>query len=186
MQLFKYTCGPYTISMADSLPPTYYSSCQRAQMVDAFEIEGAYSALCYLAVAHGHDRPFLIVTQRYSPGPSSGFYPGVLLVPETDLLFVGAGERLLAYSLSTPARLWVADLPGGFLQWERTREHIILASENELAVWDLHGQKRWDFPVTPPWQYAVEEDTIHVYMGDKQVALHCVRGVVIESTATKS
>lgn len=186
MQLFKFTCGPYTISLADSLPPKYYSYCQRAQLVDAFEIEGSFSSLCYLTVTRGHGWPFLIVAQCYSPGPQSGFYPGVLFVPETGLLLLGAGERLLAYSLDVPSKLWECDLSGGFWQWERSQDRIIMSSENELAVWDIHGQKRWDFAVAPPWQYTIQDDTIYVYMDDKQTALHCERGIVIEGTAIQN
>jgi hypothetical protein len=186
VQLFKFTCGPYTISLADSLPPMYYSYCRHARLVDTFEMEGAFSALCYLAVARGHGWPFLIVAQRYSPGPQSGFYPGVLFIPETHLLLLGAGERLLAYTLDQPARLWVCELSGGFWQWERSQDRVVMSSENELAVWDINGRKRWDFAVEPPWHYAIEGDTIHVSMGDKQIALHCERGIVIESTAVQS
>jgi hypothetical protein len=186
VQLFKFTCGPYTISLGDDLPSLYYSYCQQAQLVETFEVEGSYSALCYLAVAHGHSWPFLIVAQRYSPGPQSGFHPGVLFVPETNLLFLGAGERLLAYTLARPARLWECGLTGGFWQWERAQESIILSSENKLATWDMHGHKQWDFVVEPPWQYALDGDTIHVALGDKQIALHCERGIVIESTAIRS
>ncbi|HET6252313.1 MAG TPA: hypothetical protein VFE47_31795 [Tepidisphaeraceae bacterium] len=46
----------------------------------------------------------MIVGQRFNP--SGGFNPGVLLVPETKILFVGAGERILAYQLDGPSRLW--------------------------------------------------------------------------------
>lgn len=186
MQLFRFTCGPYTVSLGDNLPPMYYSYCRSARFVDVFELEGSYSALCYLAVTRGHGWPFLVVAQRYSPGPQSGFYPGVLFVPETDLLFLGAGERLLAYSLAEPARLWECGLTGGFWQWERSQECIIMSSENKLEIWDIHGQKRWDFSVEPPWQYTLDGDTIQVSMGDKHIALHCERGVVIESTAIRS
>lgn len=187
MQQFRFTCGAYTISLADSLPPTYYSACQRAQLVDTFELEGAYSSLCYLAVARGHDCwPFLIVAQRYSPGASSGFFPGALLIPETELLLLGAGERLLAYRLDEPQRLWEHHLPGGFWQWERSQDRVILSSENVLAVWDIHGQKRWDIPLEPPWNYAVEQEIIHVYMGDRQTAVHCEQGIIIEGTTVQS
>ena len=185
MQQFRFTSGSYTISMADSLPPTYYSASRRASLVDTFELEGT-SSLCYLTVACGHDWPFLIVAQRYSPGAQSGFYPGVILVPETRLLMLGAGERLLAYRLDEPRRLWVAHLPGGFWQWERSQDNIILSSENELAVWDIFGQKRWDYRLEPPWHYSVERDTIHVSLGDRQISLHCERGRVVESTATQN
>ncbi|MEO7021276.1 MAG: hypothetical protein ABI234_14055 [Ktedonobacteraceae bacterium] len=186
MQLFKFTCGPYTISLADSLPPMHYSYCRRAQLVETFELEGSSSPLCYLTVARGHGWPFLIVAQRYSPGPQSGFYPGVLFAPETSLLLLGAGERLLAYTLDSPTKLWEYHLSSGFSQWERSQDCIIMSSEHELAVWNIHGQKHWDFAVSPPWQYAIQGDTIHVYMGNTQTALHCERGMVIEGTAVQS
>lgn len=186
MQQFKFTCGAYTMSLADSLPPMYYSYCQCAQLVDTFEIEGSYSSLCYLSVARGHGWPFLIVAQRYSPGTQSGFYPGILFLPETNLLLLGAGERLLAYVLDEPGRLWEYELPGGFWQWERSQDRVIMSSENELAVWDIYGQKRWNFMLEPPWQYALEDDMIYVYMGDRQTTLHCEHGIVIESTAVQN
>lgn len=185
MQFFKCTCGPYTVSLGDTLPPMYYSYCRHAQLVDTFELDGSFSALCYLAVARGRNWPFLIVAQRYSPGPQSGFYPGVLLVPETNLLFLGAGERVLAYTLAKPARLWEHGLTGGFCHWEQVQESVILSSENNLAIWDVQGHKRWDFSVEPPWQYTLDGDTIRVILGDKHIALHCERGVVIESTAIR-
>ena len=186
MQLFRFTCGPYTMSLADDVPPLHYSYCRRAQLVEAFELESSSNALCYLTVARGHDWPFLIVAQRYSPGPQSGFYPGVLVAPETGLLFLGAGERLLAYTLDPPGKVWEYYLHSGFCQWERSQECVVMSSEHELAVWNIHGQKRWDFAVSPPWQYAIQGDTIHVYMGNKQTALHCERGIVIEGTAVQS
>lgn len=185
MQLFKFTYGPYTVSLGDSLPPMFYSYCQQARLVDTFELEGSYSALCYLAVARGHTWPYLIVAQRYSPGPQSGFHPGVLFVPETQVLLLGAGERVLAYTLDEPTRLWEYGLSGGFWQWERARESIILSSENKLAIWDIHARKRWDFTVEPPWQYTLDGDTLQVAQGGQQIALHCERGIVIESTAVR-
>jgi hypothetical protein len=186
VQMFKFTCGAYTISLADSLPPMYYSYCQRAQLVDTIELEGGFSALCYLSVARGRDWPFLIVAQRYSPGPQSGFYPGVLFIPETNALFLGAGARLLAYTLDDPARLWEHNLTGGFWQWERSQDRIIMSCENGLVVWDTHAQKRWAYFVEPPWHYTVEGDIIYVHIDGKQTALNCERGVVIESTAVQS
>jgi hypothetical protein len=110
----------------------------------------------------------------------------VLFVPETQVLFLGAGERLLAYTLAEPARLWEDGLSGGFWQWERAQESIILSSENKLAIWDIHGRKRWDFAVEPPWQYTLAGDILQVVLGEQQIALHCERGIVIESTAVRS
>jgi hypothetical protein len=184
--MFRFSCGAYTISLADSLPPKYYSYCQHARLVDTIELEGAFGSLCYLAVARGFEYPTLIVAQRYSPGPQSGFYPGVLYIPETDLLLLGAGERILAYTLDPARKLWQYNLVSGFQHWERWQDRIIMASENELAVFDIHGLKRWDFTVEPPWNYTLEGDTLHVYMNGKQTALHCERGIVIEGSMVES
>lgn len=186
MQMFKFTCGPYTITVADSLPPKHYSYCQRANLVDTIEMEGALSALCYLSVAREQSWPFLIVAQRYSPGPQSGFHPGILLIPETGLLLLGAGERLLAYTLNGPGKLWEHHLTGGFWQWERSQDRIIMSSENELAVWDIYGQKRWEYFVEPPWKYTIEGDIVSVHIDGKQTALNCERGVVIEGTTIQN
>jgi len=31
-----------------------------------------------------------------------------------------------------------------------------------LAVWDVHGRKRWTTFVEPPWDYRVAEGTVHL------------------------
>ncbi|WP_424949959.1 hypothetical protein [Deinococcus sp.] len=58
--------------------------------------------------------PTLFVTQRFYQGVGS-FDPGVLIVPETGLGLVGAGERLLAYHLDDPpVRPWEDTADAGF------------------------------------------------------------------------
>jgi hypothetical protein len=183
--MFRFTCGPYTISLADSLPPTYYSYSQRARLVETFELEGELGSLCYLSVARGHHWPFLMVAQRYNPGPQSGFYPGVLYIPETQILFLGTGSRLLAYTLEQPARIWENHLTGGFWQWERLHDRVIMSCENGLVVWDTDAQKRWTYFVEPPWHYSVDGDIISVHFDGRQTELNCERGVVIEGTTVQ-
>jgi hypothetical protein len=94
---------------------------------------------------------FLVVSQRNAPGAESGFYPGLVVVPETHRLFLGAGWRLLAYDLSGPARLW-ADETRGFWSWSRYGEVVIMAG------------RLWSRAVEPPWTYRVEGRVVVVDM----------------------
>ncbi len=97
---------------------------------------------------------------RYDP--SGGFHPGALLVPETGLLFIGAGERLLAYRLDGPTRLWEEATDCGFWGWARHEDRVILSAELELAAWDVRGRKCWSMFVEPPWSYEVSAGMIEL------------------------
>ena len=79
-----------------------------------------------------------------------GFDPGLLLVPETGVLFLGAGERLLAYGLDQPRRLWEDTAEVGFWGWGRFGETVLMSAELELAAWDTSGRKLWTTSVEPP------------------------------------
>src|SRR5262245_50922488 len=78
---------------------------QRAALTErlGMEFRGA-DGFCAVR-RRGNEWPFLVVTQRYAPAGESGFHLGLVVVPETHRLFLGAGCRLLAYDLSAPARL---------------------------------------------------------------------------------
>ena len=91
---------------------------------------------------------------------AAGFSPGVLVVPETDVLFVGAGERLLAYDLAHPARLWEDVAKVGFWGWARYGDVVVMSAELELAAWDIEGTKLWTTFVEPPWSYEVTDDIL--------------------------
>lgn len=116
--------------------------------------------LCCVAVGRVNEPwPFLVVAQNLSPA-GAGFEPGVLLAPDTQRLFVGAGERLLAYDLAAPRRLWVDQADTGFWSWARHRDVVLMSAELELAAWTQKGEKLWTTFVEPPWEYAVEGDTV--------------------------
>ena len=61
-----------------------------------------------------------------------------MIIPETSLLMIGAGERLLAYDLETPRRLWEDEAEAGFWGWERHGGLVLMSAELELAAWDIH------------------------------------------------
>ena len=103
---------------------------------------------------NGHVWPVLVVAQRFEPF-SGGFDPGVLLVPESKVLFVGAGRRLLAYTLDGPRRLWEDEAETGFWGWQRHHDGVLMSAELELAAWDITGTKLWTTFVEPPWSYNV-------------------------------
>ncbi len=156
------TVGEYLVSVAEALPAHYEHDAARATLIERFDLERESGALLYVAVRRGHDWPFLIVAQRYEPISGECPHSGVLLVPETHVLFLGAGERTLAYSLDTPARLWEYRTDFEFHGWQRHDDNIVLSAELELAAWDLHGAPRWSTFVEPPWAYHVEATTVYL------------------------
>ncbi len=163
--MFRLTAGVYTLLIADRLPlqdDAYRISAALIEQWESDERKGR-SDFLYLAVFRGASHaPFLIVTQHYAPGSAAAFYPGALLVEETALLFVGAGERLLAYRLDTPTRLWEDSADMGFWRWQRYRDVVIMEAELELAAWNIQGEKLWTTFVEPPWSYSLAEDILHL------------------------
>lgn len=162
------TLGPHTVSChPDRLPNLYREYVEHAELSDEFDLRGSDEGrVCFVAVSRAGEWPFLVVALRYRS--ASGFHPGALLVPETDRLFIGAGEHLLAYRLDIPNRLWIDHTAGGFWAWAQHEDRIILSAELELAAWDLNGNKCWSLCVEPPWEYKVVADTIELdVMGTK-------------------
>ena len=116
----------------------------------------------FLAVGIVRDWPFLVVVQQYNPSSSAGIRPGVVIVLETSILMIGAGERLLAYDLDAPRRLWQDKAELGFWGWERHGQLVVMSAELELAAWDVHGNKKWSTYVEPPWTYPVERREVRL------------------------
>jgi hypothetical protein len=160
--MFSFSIGRYTLlALPDRLPDLYQEYRTRASLLEEFNLSASEGKSCFLAVQRGHDWPFLVVAQRYWPA-EGGFHPEALLIPETDLLFIGAGERLLAYRLTPPARLWGDHADAGFWFWQRHADHVLMSAELELAAWDKRGVKLWTTFVEPPWDYAVKDGVVHL------------------------
>lgn len=166
--MFRVSVGDYEVCCkADGLPAMLSEYQQRARLAEDFGVaDDGGASVCFVSVGRPRQWPFLVVVQRYSPA-GCGFFPGVLLVPETHRLFIGAGRRLLAYDLSRPARLWEDETDCGFWSWSRHRSVVLMAAELELAVWDVGGPKLWSRPVEPPWEFSVAGEVVAVdVMGD--------------------
>ncbi|WP_224372782.1 hypothetical protein [Hyalangium versicolor] len=107
-------------------------------------------------------RRVLEVGRSYSPGPESGFQPGVAFVEETGVLFVGAGDWAGAYTVSPPMKLWEERVDVGFWGWSRHGDVVLMSAELSLAAWDTTGRKLWDTFVEPPWSFHVKEGLVHL------------------------
>ena len=107
--------------------------------------------------------PILLVVVGHAPW-YEGHQPnvGILLVPETHVLFVGASDVALAYDLRGPTRLWREEAEYGFWNWQRHGAYVVMAAELELAAWDIHGIKQWETFVEPPYDYTVADGTVYL------------------------
>lgn len=152
----------YIVGMAETIPEHYGG---HDALVEEFDLERPASPgrnAFYLEVRRAFDWPFLYVAQQYAPNHWAGCYPGILLVPETHLLFVGSGERLLAYDLKAPARLWEDRVLAGFHHWQRHGDVILMSAELDLFALDLRGTKLWSAYVEPPWEYRVDAGLVYL------------------------
>lgn len=157
--MIQVTIADYIVNMAESIPDSYGT---HAALIEEFGLDRSNWDAFYLMVERAFDRPFLHVAQRYWPDHWAGSHPGILLVPETHILFVGAGERLLAYDLQFLARLWKDRANAGFHRWRRHGDVVVLSAELELAAWDIQGAKLWTTLVEPPWEYHLNEDAVQL------------------------
>src|SRR5271156_3091452 len=103
---FRIAVGDYSLLVHRGPMPSIYGSYrQHSSLADEFDLDNPDGESCFVAVGKSGEGPSLIVAQRFDPCVV-GFDPGVLLVPETRVVFIGAGVRLLAYMLDGPKKLW--------------------------------------------------------------------------------
>ena len=154
---FTVAIGEYVLRcVPGGLPTMFDTYAKHAVLVERIDLTDQHPC-CVLVSRVGQPWPFLIVAQSYSPA-GVGFAPGVLLAPDTARLFVGAGERLLAYDLVDTRRLWIDRADAGFWGWARHGDVIVMSAELELAAWTAEGEKLWTTFVEPPWDYTVDGD----------------------------
>lgn len=166
--MFTISVGSWSIrSQLGSLPALYAEYRRHSLLAEEFDLQNPQRALCFLAVSRSAGWPELVVVQTFAPSVA-GFDPGVLLVPETETLFIGAGVRLLAYRLHPLQRLWEDECDTGFWHWQQHGNYVLMSAELELAAWDCFGKKLWSTFVEPPWDYGVEGDRVRLnVMGRK-------------------
>ena len=143
--------------------PADYADLQRlAALCDEYNVQSRdHGSISAVIVTSGNGAPSLVVAQHHSPdGP--GFPLGLVIIPETNLMLIGAGERLLAYDLEHPRQLWEDQAEMGFWGFQRYGDVIVMSAELELAAWTLQGRKLWTTFVEPPWTYEVQQGVIQV------------------------
>jgi len=170
MPMAEITLGDYRVlATPDGLPGIHSSYREHAVLAEEFDLDATAGSLCFFAVGErAGDWPSLVVAQRYDPS-GWGFNPGLLIVRETDIVFIGAGTRVLAYKLRPqPSRLWLDQAAIGFWGWSRFGDLIFMSAEIELAAWSIDGRKLWTTYVEPPWTFLVSNEEVHLdVMGDK-------------------
>lgn len=152
--------GDWSVWQLDGmLPIAYEYFLDSAKLSEQIGVKGD-GYLWFCAVGFKETQwPQLVVAQRYEPGPEGGFGTGILVVPETSLVFLGAGERLLCYSMevpSEPRRLWEDVAEIGFWRWTRAGDTILMCAELELVAFTIDGAKLWTMVVEPPWSVEVD------------------------------
>jgi len=156
---FKLTVGDYVVGVFPAGIPALYDLYRaHAAIAEEFDLDRPY--VCCVTVARGSGWPLLVVAQGSMPMGGTG--PGALLAPDQDRLFLGAGDRLLAYDLREPRRLWEDSADMGFCGWSRHGDVVLMAAELELAAWTVGGEKLWTTFVEPPWTFEVEAETVRL------------------------
>lgn len=163
------TIGRYAVGLA-TLPEQVDAGVRMGTVVtEKIDCDGDDSQYLALTVREEGAESLLLVEGYYSPGPASGFNPGVLVVPETSVVFVGAGTSILCFSLAPITRLARERVEVGFWQWQRHGELVIMSAELEFSVWSSRGKKLWSRFVEPPWYFVVQGDEVVLdVMGDRQ------------------
>jgi hypothetical protein len=159
--MFSIALGGFEIlCLYGGLPATLAEYASHAALADLIDLSTDDSKYSFIAVKRpGDDWPYLVVAQRYQPA-GGVFFPGAVIVPETQRLFIGAGTRLLCYDLSTPCRLWEDSAECAFWTWQRDGSEVFMAAELECAAFDISGEKLWTRFVEPPWTFKLEEKRV--------------------------
>jgi hypothetical protein len=172
MATFRIGSGEYTVTgTVGEVPAIYGALIEHAHLHDDFGVDSPDGTALVISVESASSQyPELLISQRFKPGPEAGFHPGAFVVPESHLLLVGAGTRLLAYDLHLLRRIWEDVADTGFWGWKRHNDVVVMSAELELAAWTLEGRKLWSTFVEPPWEYDVRGTRLHLdVMGTKSV-----------------
>lgn len=158
--MIKCNVGKYIINVEQyKLPEMYSKYVENAKLNEEYELNNVDGELFFMSASIGDNWPFLTVTQRYEPN-TGGFHPGFLLIPETDTLFIGAGQTILAYNLKDIKKIDEDYYYGGFLGWLRYKDYVVMMAEVDIACWKNNGEKLWTRFAEPPYNIEFNGDEI--------------------------
>ena len=150
--------GDYTITVGQ-----YHSASQpEALLVAELKSDSEYAIRRDINVRHCTRGNLLELTLNFQGYSDTVAWPKILLVPETETLFVGAGDMVGIYDLKTPKE--VLQHRTEMLYWtiERGTSGVLLIAELELRAWDLHGKEMWNAYVEPPHSITLRGDDVFV------------------------
>ena len=158
--------GWHVQSQVGGFPPLHTENVKHARLYDNVnepELENHPSVVYNITppsdAASGW--PAAVISCGFSPH-GSGFEPGLLIVPETSIVFIGAGTTLLAYDLINFEKLWKDKVDLGFLCWVQHGDVVVMSAEIELAAWSVKGEKIWSKYVEPPRDYSVKDGQVRL------------------------
>ncbi|URN93830.1 MAG: hypothetical protein NAG76_18660 [Candidatus Pristimantibacillus lignocellulolyticus] len=168
--LISYYINEINITFSiNEFPPLYDDYKKVAILFEEIDYDEEYDyfLICYIT-SNSDSSTHILLNMKFSLY-SSGFVPGFLVAPETNLLFIGAGERLIIYDFENSTRIGIDKADFGFLGWRRSRDVIIMSAELELACWNINGRKLWSTFVEPPYEYEIKDNNLTLtIMGSKQ------------------
>ncbi len=177
--------GNWDVTVRVVKPADYAWYAEHALLAERFDLktnEGILHCVTVSSTKHNareHGKHLLVVAQDRGPEYEFGFEAGVMIVPETARLFIGVGERLLAYDLQSPTRIWEDSAHSTFWSWGRHEDYAWMAAELEFAVWMLDGTKLWSTPTSPPWTPAFSEGLVTLDDFDKKRTLRMADGTEV-------
>jgi hypothetical protein len=178
MTIIDLTIAEYQVRTGRSYPPASLALYRKkASFRDSFAVDEHEAEYFFVGVTpNGKTWPTLVVEQRFHSHQHI-FNPGVLLVPATKTLFVGAGTRLLAYSLHPdPHRLWECETEFGFIGWQVFESVVLMSAELEFAAWSNAGVKPWSTFVEPPWSFTVQAGEVELEVMGKYTTFNLSSG----------
>jgi hypothetical protein len=146
----------WNVTVAQEPPVILSDYIEHAEFWEDFR-DGEDDGFLFVAVERpAEEWPSLVVTQSSSPA-EGGFTPGVLVVPATQRVFIGAGTRLLCYRADPGSwiREWQAEVSVGFWRWRQHGDVVVMSAETDMAAWTVLGERLWTTLVEPPWSYTV-------------------------------
>jgi hypothetical protein len=155
------TIGKYTVVCDHKISDRISRDIKDAVIVETLpSLDEKYGEFIYYGVTDCSESPDLIIKGIYSPSSLSGFYPELLIIPESGILFFGAGEIIQIWELSPYKKIHEESPNCGFWGWSQYNDVVLMSAELELACWNTKGKKLWSRFVEPPWYYTVEDDVV--------------------------
>lgn len=175
--MFAVPIGSYELLCTSGKEPDLFEMyIERTKLFeDINDSSDQYARTCFIAV-YRHNQAQAALTLKLTYEPAGGVYPSVLLVEETNVLFVGAGETLLAYQLNESTKLWHDTNDSGFHGWERHGNFVLMSAELEVAAWDIHGKKLWSMFAEPPYDFKVRDGIVYMNRMDEQLIFPIHKG----------